>query len=309
MTTNDISAVKRVLVVGANSYIGDSFARYARKRLCVDIVDSYEGWKTAQYNEYDSVLMVAGLAHQKWTRKQQEANKDMYNAINSDLAIAVAKKAKAGGVGQFIYLSSMAVYGRAVGAITTNTKVMPKDTDYYGLSKYRAETALASLSQVGTSLCIVRPPMVYGPGCPGKFASLVKVAKVLPFIPFVDNKRSMIFIDNLCEFLCLAIERHISGVFHPHNNEYMNTTLLIKAIAKAMGKRRYVMPGLGLLVRCMMPFSSTAKTAFGSLYYDGNVAAMPFKDDYQVVSIAESVVRSLCNTGYLTSPETPNERP
>jgi len=331
--TGKVRTLKRVLVVGENSYIGDNFAKYASGRMCVDIVDSYEGWKTVAFCEYDCVLMVAGVAHQKWNRKQQAANKDRYFAINRDLAIAVAEKAKAGGVGQFMYLSSMAVYGRTEGAITANTKVSPRVGDYYGRSKYEAEEALASLFMAGqvkphslegdaggsglagdgdrrsgtaecdmshnmpSALCIVRPPMVYGPDCHGKFATLVKVAKKIPVIPKVNNRRSMIFIDNLCEFLCLAVEERISGVFHPHNKEYMNTTWLIKAVAEAMGKRRLVVPGLGWAIRLAMPFSAAIKTAFGSLYYD-DMATMPFDKDYQVVSAEESVdivvSRSIC---------------
>ncbi|MCL2377761.1 MAG: NAD-dependent epimerase/dehydratase family protein [Defluviitaleaceae bacterium] len=308
----------RVLVVGAGSYIGDSFARYARGRLHVDVVDSYEGWKAASFHEYDCVLMAAGIAHQRWNRKQQEANKDKYFAVNHELAVAVAKKAKDGGVGQFIYLSSMAVFGRVEGVITAGTKAIPRDGDYYGLSKFMAEAELASLFETGqaeppsleggaseggggctvyanrpTTLCIVRPPMVYGPGCPGKFAALVKVAKKLPVIPKVNNRRSMIFIDNLCEFLCLAAEHRISGVFHPQNNEHMNTTWLIRAVAEAMGKQPVAVPGLGLIVRLVKPFSAAIQTAFGSLYYDESMMIMPFKDDYQLVSAKESAKRSI----------------
>jgi len=189
----------------------------------------------------------------------------------------------------------MAVFGLAEGAITANTKVLPRVADYYGRSKYEAEEALASLLMTGqvkphsSALCIVRPPMVYGPGCPGKFATLVKVAKKTPVIPKVNNRRSMIFIDNLCEFLCLAVEERISGVFHPHNKEYMNTTWLIKAVAEAMGKRRLVIPGFGWVIRLAMPFSAAVKTAFGSLYYDNNMAAMPHGGDYQMVSAEESI--------------------
>ena len=287
-------AAKRVLVVGANSYIGGSFAGYANGRLDVVLVDSYEQWKAAPFHEYDSVVMVAGIAHKKWTRKQQESNKELYFAINRDLAVAVAKKAKAGGVGQFIYLSSMAVYGMAEGVITADTRVQPRDGDYYGQSKYLAELALTSLFEnEGAALCIVRPPMVYGPGCPGKFSTLVKVAKKLPFIPRVNNRRSMIFIDNLSEFLCLAVEQNSAGIFSPHNKEYMNTTWLLVAIRKALGKRTWVVPGLGLAVLCLKPFSNAVKTAFGSLYYEEDAAKLPLKGGYQVVPAQESVARSL----------------
>jgi len=298
------NSAKRVLIVGANSYIGESFAGYAKGRLDVDIVDSYEGWKVAPFHEYNSVVMAAGLAHQKWNRKQQKANKNKYFAINHDLAVAVAEKAKAGRVGQFIYLSSMAVYGLVEGVIAADAKARPRDRDYYGRSKYRAEVALTSLFAAdgaynpaqaadAANLCIVRPPMVYGPGCPGKFSILIKIAKKLPFIPKVNNKRSMIFIDNLCEFLCLAVEQNTQGVFSPHNKEYMNTTWLLKAAREAMGKRTWVMPGLGLAVLCLKPFSAAVKTAFGSLYYDEDTAVLPFRGGYQLVPVGESVVRSL----------------
>lgn len=101
----------------------------------------------------------------------------------------------------------------------------------------------------------------------------------------------MIFIDNLSEFLCLAIEQRISGTFNPQNKEYMNTTWLIKAAAKAMGKRVWVIPGFG--IRCMKSFSASIKTAFGSLYYDEDMAVMPFDSNYQLVSSKESVARSI----------------
>ena len=288
---------KRVLVIGASSYIGDGFAKYAKGRLYVDIVDSYEGWKTAPFEEYDTVLMVAGLAHQKWTRKQRRTNKDLYFAINRDLAVAVAKKAKAGGIKQFIYLSSMAVYGQTEGEISADTKPVPRNSDYYGLSKYQAEEALISVFRAKAdkplhcpdSLCIIRPPMVYGPGCPGKFSALVKVAKTLPFIPNIKNRRSMIYIDNLSELLCIAAEQGVTGILQPHNKEYVNTAWLLAEVAKVMGNRRWILPGLGLLVKCAMPFSSAAKTAFGCLYYTMDATQMPFDDDYQLVSTHESV--------------------
>jgi len=307
------SILKRVLVIGANSYIGDCFAKYAGGRLNVDIADSREGWKHAPYHEYDSVIMVAGIAHRKWNRKQQKENKDKYFAVNHDLAVAVAEKAKAGGVGQFVYLSSMAVYGLTEGKITASTKAAPRDGDYYGKSKHMAEVSLTALFgerpamaetlRDGTSeapspanypaLCIIRPPMVYGPGCPGKFSTLVRIAKKLPLIPKLTNKRSMIFVDNLSEFMCQAVERNIHGVFCPHNKEYMNTTWLLKAAREAIGKRAWVMPGLGLAVRCLKPFSAAVKTAFGSLYYEENAAISPLLGDYQLVSAEESVARSI----------------
>ena len=282
---------KRVLVVGAGSYIGESFRRYAQGRLHVDVVDSYEEWKAAPFHEYDSVMLAAGLAHRKWTHKQHQANKDMYFAINRDLAVAVAEKAKAGGVEQFVYLSSMAVYGLVEGVITHDTKISPREDDYYGQSKFQAEVALSAM--LGDALCIVRPPMVYGPGCPGKFAGLVKVAKMLPFVPQVSNRRSMIFVDNLCEFLCLVVEKRVCVALNPHNREHVSTSWLLGAVKKALGKQVWILPGLGLVVRMLKPFCRPVKTAFGSLNYHESAAAMPFDEDYQLVSLEESISRTI----------------
>jgi len=226
--------VKRVLIVGANSYIGDSFAKYAHEHLHVDIVDSYKEWKTAAFEKYDSILLVAGLAHQERNRKQ--ANKERYFAVNRDLAIAVAKKAKVSGVGQFIFLSSMAVYGIKSGEITAETKPDPRKNDYYGLSKYQAELELAKIfGALKSNLCLIRPPMVYGPNCPGNFPKLVRLTRRLPVFPDVNNRRSMIYIDNLCALIMHIIENGCGGAFLPQNSEYVNTTRLVQAIAKLQG--------------------------------------------------------------------------
>jgi len=281
-----MNAKKRVLVVGANSYIGDSFRRYAKGRLFIDVVDSHEEWKTASFDGYDSVLVVAGIAHQK----QTAANKDLYFAINRDLAVDVAKKAKASGVGQFVYLSSMAVYGLLEGEITEDTLPSPREGDYYGQSKYQAENELMALFGMDSCLCIIRPPMVYGPGCPGKFSTLIKVAKILPFIPKINNQRSMIYIDNLSELLCIVVEQVVSGVLKPHNREYMNTTRLLASVLEAMGKKRPILSGFGWLIRLAMWFSPMLKTAFGSLYYTKAAAKMPFNCDYQIASKSDDIL-------------------
>ena len=303
---------KRVLVVGVGSYIGESFAKYAQERFDVDVVDSFKEWTSTPFEGYDSVLMAAGIAHQP----QHDGNRDLYFAINRDLALAVAKKVKVSGVGQFIYLSSMAVYGMTEGAIDAGTEPSPRKNDYYGLSKYQAEKELTRLfhsgeeidnvksdtkskttmrnldtgGELSAGLCIIRPPMVYGPGCPGKFTTLVKVSKVLPFIPKVNNQRSMIYIDNLSELLCIVVDKAVNGVLNPHNQEYMNTTWLLSAV---QGHCRRIVPGMGWLVSCVKPLSAAVRTAFGSLYYTKNAAQMPFDDNYQQVSTEESVERSI----------------
>jgi len=272
--TGYYASKKRVLIVGANSYIGDSFARYAQDKLAVDVVDSYEEWKKADFKLYDSILMVAGLAHKPWSRRQRKANSDLYFAVNRDLALAVAEKAKASGVGQFIYLSSMAVYGMDEGEITRDTKPAPKDDDYYGLSKLQAEERLMALleprgieTDTYKRLSIIRPPMVYGPGCPGNFNRLVRLVKWLPIFPRIDNKRSMIYIDNLCAFMAHLIEEGLGGVFLPQNKDYVNTTELVQLIAKLLGKRMRFTRVFNPLVGMVGRFVPAVRKLFGSLVY------------------------------------------
>jgi len=278
---------ERVLIVGVNSYIGDSFAKYAAEHLHVDIVDSYEEWKAASFEGYDSILLVAGLAHQNWNRKQRNANKDLYFSVNRDLAIAVAKKAKASGVEQFIYLSSMAVYGLSNGAITADIKPSPREKDYYGLSKYQAEKALAEL--LGNNLCIIRPPMVYGPNCPGNFSKLVQLAKKMPVFPKVNNRRSMIHIDNLCAFILLAINNKYNIVHLPQNKEYVNTTNLVQIIANLHGRKLRITKLFNPLVFIAGKLFSKANKLFGSLIY----ARDEREELYNVIGFEESVRRTI----------------
>ena len=100
--------MKKILITGANSYIGTSFENYIRKNFsetyAVDTVDMIDGnWREKSFAGYDSVFHVAGIAHRKETRETAH----LYYEVNCDLAIETADKAKKEGVKQFIFLSSM----------------------------------------------------------------------------------------------------------------------------------------------------------------------------------------------------------
>ena len=111
--------------------------------------------------------------------------------------------------------------------------------------------------------------MVYGEGCKGNYNTIIKLVKKFPFFPRVNNKRSMIHIDNLVGFVKKAIEEELDGLFFPQDNKYVNTTELARHIAKDMGKKVYMSYLLGFVVICMKPFSRTIKKAFGNLFYSG----------------------------------------
>lgn len=280
--------MKKILIAGAESYIGVSFEKYMSERMPeigIDTLDMRSAdWESFDFSGYDALFHVAGIAHQKETRE----NAHLYYEVNRDLAVKAAQKAKAAGVSQFIFLSSMSVYGVERGSITPRTEPTPKSN--YGRSKLEAENALFALASDSFAVCVLRPPMVYGKGCRGNFGTVVSLTKKLPFFPKIKNRRSMIYIDNLCEFVRLALLRRLSGLYFPQNREYVCTTDMSAIIAERLGKKCRPLALLGLCARMAMPFISTVKKAFGSLVYE-NTEALDF--EYALISSEEGIRRSL----------------
>jgi len=256
--------MKKILITGANSYIGTSFEKWLAQwpgKYSVDTVDMRDdSWKAQDFSPYDVVFHVAGIAHIKETK----ANRGLYYKVNRDLAFEVAKKAKDDGVRQFIFLSSMSVYGLDTGIINKETPLNPKS--HYGKSKLEAEQLIDQLPDDDFTVAILRPPMVYGKGCKGNYQRLAKLAVTTPIFPDIDNKRSMIHIDNLCEFIRLLINDCANGVFYPQNKEYVRTSEMVRLIAEAHGKKvrmtKLFNPLLGLLK------VSTVNKVFGDLVYE-----------------------------------------
>lgn len=258
--------MKRVLITGANSYIGTSFENYLRENYpndyVVDTVDMIDGsWRNMSFAGYDSVFHVAGIAHQKETKK----NIHLYYEVNRDVAIETAQKSKRDSVKQFIFLSSMSVYGMEEGVITKDTQPNPKS--HYGKSKWEAEQAIVALQDENFIVCVLRPPMVYGRGCKGNFQTILKIVKKSPLFPKVRNERSMIYIDNLNSFVNMCIEKNIRGVHCPQNKDYICTMNMAQNIAFAMNKRLYFDCVTGAVVSLLRLFYPTAKKAFGNLVY------------------------------------------
>lgn len=155
--------MKKILITGAGSYIGTSFNNYMgqfKDKYKVDIIDlKNKSWCKKSFSGYDVVFHVAGIAHIKETNE----NKDLYYKVNRDLTIEVARKAKKDKVKQFIFLSSMSVYGLEIGIINKDT--IPNPNTNYGKSKLEAEEGLNKLAASDFNVVILRPPMVYGACC------------------------------------------------------------------------------------------------------------------------------------------------
>ena len=223
--------MKKILITGAGSYIGTSFEKYLRENYpndcTVDTIDMIDGkWRESDFSGYDSIFHVAGIAHIKETKK----NEYLYYKVNRDLAVETAKKAKSEGVKQFVFLSSMSVYGVESGEIDLYNDVRPITN--YGKSKLQAEELLGELSDMDFMVTILRPPMVYGTGCKGNYNFLRKWINLFHIFPEYSNRRSMISIENLLVFVYNVIDDPKAGVLFPRDEEYMCTTELVKRIAK-----------------------------------------------------------------------------
>ncbi|MEE0969056.1 MAG: NAD-dependent epimerase/dehydratase family protein [Clostridia bacterium] len=282
--------MKRILITGANSYIGTSFKAYLSKNYpseyTVDIIDMInETWREKNFAEYDSVFHVAGIVHQKETKE----NAELYYRVNRDLAIETAVKAKNDGVKHFILMSSMSVYGMNTGVINKDT--IPNPRSNYGKSKLQAEEEILKLKDDNFLITIVRPPMVYGLGCRGNFNSVVKLTVKLPVFPKIKNQRSMIHIDNLSEFLRFAVDLELQGIYTPQNREYICTCDMAKWISEARGKKLYMSSILGFIIKLLIPFINIAQKGFGNLIYHRELENFDFT--YCVTRSEESVKNSI----------------
>lgn len=288
--------MKKVLITGANSYIGTSFEKYMAQwseKYRVETVDMIDGtWREKDFSGYDTVFHVAGIAHSD-TGNVTEELKAFYYRINTDLTVETAQKAKNDGVKQFIFMSSAIVYGDS--APIGKTKVITKDTpvspaNFYGDSKVQAENGILPLNDDSFKVVILRPPMIYGPGSKGNYPVLSKLARKLPVFPVVNNQRSMLYIENLMEFVRLMVENGEQGIFWPQNSTYSNTTELVKLIAQAHGRKVITVPGLTWALKLLSHMTGLVNKAFGSLCYD--VKLSEYSCEYRKYTLEESIVET-----------------
>lgn len=284
---------KKILITGANSYIGTSFEKWVAQwpeKYVVDTVDMIDGsWREKSFSGYDVVFHVAGIAHSDVGHVTEEERQKYYD-VNTTLPIAVAEKAKTDGVRQFIFMSSSIVYGESapIGkskVITKNTPVAP--ANFYGDTKVQAENRINALKDTTFKVVILRPPMIYGKNSKGNYRVLAKLAQKLPVFPKVNNARSMLYIGNLTEFVSLIIDNEESGIFWPANKEYSNTSELVQLIAAAHGKRITLVGGCEWALLIMSRVSELVNKAFGNFTYDQSISE--YKQEYRKYSLIESI--------------------
>lgn len=262
--------IKRVLVIGANSYIGKKFSEYIVSNnideIKVALVSASDGsWNRINFSEYDVILHLSGIVH----RKEKKNMKSLYYNVNYKLAVELAKKAKENQVKQFIFMSSAAVFGSVNGCITEKTPLKP-DT-YYGKSKLAAEKAIWKLQSEDFKIAIVRPPMVYGEGCKGNYPRLEKLAKYTPVFPAYHNKRSMVHIDTLSKYLIKVIMEEKNGYFHPQDAVYGDTCEMVVEMRRKMGKKTVLVGLFNFCIYYLVKGNGIINKMFGDFYYSKNL--------------------------------------
>lgn len=283
--------MKRVLITGAGSYVGGWVRRRLEQepeRFYVEELDVQDdAWKSFDFSSFDSVFHVAGIAHVS-TDPSMEG---LYYQVNRDLAVEVGERAKAAGVSQLVFMSSSIVYGdssnRDEGPITREIPANP--ANFYGRSKLEAEEGLQRLADDQFNVAILRCPMIYGPGCKGNFPTLAKIARKLPIFPEVRNKRSVLYVENLAEFVAQVVDRGLSGMFWPQNADYMSTSEAVRLLGEAQGSSVRMTRVLSPFASLALRFTEAGRKAFGSLYYDMAISDYGF--DYRVFGFEESIVR------------------
>lgn len=297
--------MKKILITGINGYVGNSFKKYVlsyqtKENEPVWQIDNISlrdsAWEQVSFSDYDAIFHTAGIAHAD-TGRVSEGTKALYYRVNRDLAVKTAEKARREGVKQFIYMSSVIVYGDSAGVgkqkhITADTE--PAPANFYGDSKYQAELKLRELQTDDFQVAIIRAPMIYGKDSKGNFPMLEKIADRLPVFPRIENRRSVLYVENLAEFIRQLIQKGDGGLFFPQNGEYATTARLVKLIADAKGRKIR-------LWRCLNPFVRLASKipgrvgrlcgkAFGSLTID-QALSCPAGYDRPKYSLEESIRR------------------
>lgn len=284
-----------VLIIGKNSYIGnhidDWLTQFGHNTEQLDVLT--DTWQSFDYSSFDVLVHMAGIVHQP-----QCTDWNLYKKVNTDMPFEIAQKAKAQGVRQFVYFSTMGVYKVSKelfpSIVDENTQLLEDGNSMYGKSKLLAERKLNTLHDDTFNVSIVRPPSVYGKDCKGGYISgFTKIAKMMPIIPraYENVRQSFIYIDNLSECVRIIIENKLTGVFCPQDDETPNANRLLSVIRYSLGKKYYSSKILGFFLKAFS-FISLVKKAYGGIEYDRSLSNIP-GFDYIIVPFEEGIKRTI----------------
>ena len=289
----------KIVITGKNSHIGNKIQNWFESHQIenkfeieqLDVIG--DGWKTYNFSGTDVIIHVAAIVHQPKLKDWS-----LYQKVNIDLPSEIASKAKASGVKQFVFFSTMAVYGwdKDLNTDEIDEVVVPSPKSMYGKSKYEAELALKKIESDNFLLSIVRPPNVYGEngklGYVDKFAKFLKYWRVIPDA-YREVRQSMIYIDNLTEFIRQIVIKGQPGTFMPQDSAPVSAICLIDTICEAKQYRIFKSKFLGMIVKLFAGVPIVQKL-YGGVAYTNNLSQID-GIEYQCVKFENGIKESLNN--------------
>jgi len=271
--------MKKLLLTGAHGFIGSYFQKkYAHKYAIQTFSFLKDDMETLHVKDVEAIIHLSALVHQ-----MGGASDEAYEKINVDQTLLLAHTAKESGVKQFIFMSTVKVYGEENDvAYTEISPCHPQDA--YGKTKLKAEQELQKLADENFVVSIIRTPIVYGGGVKANMHNLMKLIDNIPLLPFagIHNKRSFVYIGNLCALLDALIDQQNGGIFLASDDTPISTTVLIQELAKAKKRKLFLikLPLFASFLKWVKP--SFYKRLFESLTVDNSTTkeVLHFKNPY-----------------------------
>lgn len=260
--------MKNLLITGSSGFVGSYFInKYKNKYNIKTFRFLKDNIANLNCEGMDVVFHLSALVHQMGGASEQE-----YEKVNVVQTLQLANKAKKNGVGHFVFMSTVKVYGEeTISKYTETSPCFPEDE--YGKSKLKAEIELQKLEDESFKISIIRTPIVYGYGVKANIKSLVNLVNKISILPFgkIENKRSMVYIGNLCYLVDIIINQQKSGIFLASDDNPLSTSKLIELIAKNLEKKVYLIqvPFFEILLKILRP--SFHKRLYGSLEIDNSI--------------------------------------
>ena len=260
--------MKKLLITGSNGFVGNYFInKYKNKYEIKTFSFLKNDINSLDCSDLDVVVHLSALVHQMGVASCEE-----YERVNVIQTLQLAKKAKESGIKQFIFMSTVKVYGEETDSKYSENSICNPEDDY-GKSKLKAEFELQKLEDQDFKVSIIRTPIVYGYGVKANIKSLINLVNKVPLLPFgkIKNKRSMVYIGNLCHLVDVVIEEQKSGIFLASDDEPLSTSKLINLISKNLNKKIYLIkiPFFESLLKILKP--SFHKRLYGSLEVDNHI--------------------------------------
>lgn len=255
-----------ILLTGASGFVGQAvmMALQGRRRVrialrrplrqeLVGCCETFEASLEPEQNWIDALSGVAVVIHcaARVHVMNEEAEDPLaeFRHVNVDGTLCLARQAAEAGVRRFIFVSSIKVNGEWTElGIPFRADGWPDPKDPYGVSKCEAEVGLRTLSrETGMEVVIIRPPLVYGPGVKANFLTIMRWLErgvPLPLASVRDNRRSLVFLDNLVDLIVTCIDHPAAAnqIFLVSDDEDLSTAELLRRIGASLGRPVRLLP-------------------------------------------------------------------